>query len=81
MNPAGCFVHSHGIDEPETADAQGRLQVRSTITALPRTRVIPVTPEYIHSECRSAVFGIYRQPEDHCTRTRPVAYLHMPKVD
>ena len=44
MNPAGCFVHSHGIDEPETADAQGRLQVRSTITALPRTRVIQVNP-------------------------------------
>ena len=63
MNPAACFVHSRGIDEPETADAQGRLQVRTTITALPRTRVMPVTPEYIHTECRSAVFEIYRQPE------------------
>ena len=71
MNPAACFVHSRGIDEPETADAHGRLpcavtgrlQVRSTITALPRTRVIPVTPEYTHSECRSAVFEFIDNPE------------------
>jgi uncharacterized protein (DUF1499 family) len=32
-------------------------QVKSAITELPRTRIATATNEYLHAECRSAVFG------------------------
>jgi uncharacterized protein (DUF1499 family) len=41
----------------QVAPEYGWEQVKSTITALPRTRIITATSEYIHAECRSAVFG------------------------
>jgi len=58
MNPTVSFAKSRSTGEPATVDAQGRMQVRSTITALPRTRVIQVTPVNVLSECRSAVFDL-----------------------
>ena len=62
MNPTVIFAKSRSTGEAATVDAQGRMQVRSTITALPRTRVITrvilVTPEHGLSECRSAVFDL-----------------------
>lgn len=41
----------------QAAPEQSWEQVKATITALPRTRIITAAPEYIHAECRSAVFG------------------------
>lgn len=41
----------------KVAPELGWEQVKSTITALPRTRIMTATSEYIHAECRSAVFG------------------------
>ena len=40
-------------------------QVKTTIKALPRTRIITATSEYIHAECRSAVFGFIDDLELH----------------
>ncbi len=62
MSPAACFSRRCGLDETETADAQRLLHVRSTITALPRTRVMTVTSEQRGSECRSAVFEFMDDP-------------------
>lgn len=86
MNPTVSFAKSRSTGEPATVDAQGRMQVRSTITALPRTRVIQVTPEHGLSECRSAVFEFIvfefiDAPGYHCTRKWSVAYLHLAEVD
>ena len=44
MNPTVSFAKSRSTGEPATVEAQNRLQVRSTITALPRIRVIQVNP-------------------------------------
>jgi uncharacterized protein (DUF1499 family) len=40
-------------------------RVKATITALPRTRIITATSEYLHAECRSAVFGFIDDLELH----------------
>jgi hypothetical protein len=44
MNPTVSFAKSRSTGEPATVEAQSRLHVSSTITALPRTRVIQVNP-------------------------------------
>jgi uncharacterized protein (DUF1499 family) len=49
----------------QVAPEQGWEQVKSTITALPRTRMITATSEYLHVECRSAVFGFIDDLELH----------------
>lgn len=36
-----------------------------TVTALPRTRIVSVTDNYLHAECRSAVFGFVDDLELH----------------
>ena len=79
MSPAACFYHRCGLDETETADAQRLLHVRSTITALPRTRVMTVTSEHICSECRSAVFKYIDGPAYNCTHNKPgTTYFRRP---
>ena len=75
MNPTVSFAKSLSKGEPAT------VQIRSTITALPRTRVIQVTPEHGLAECRSAVFEFIDDPGYHCTRKRSVACLHLAEVD
>jgi len=81
MNPTVSFAKSRSTGEPATVDAQGRMQIRSTITALPRTRVIQVTLEHGLSECRSAVFEFIDDPGYHCTRKWSVACLYLAEVD
>lgn len=73
MNPTVSFAKSLSTGEPATVDAQSRLQIRSTITALPRTRVIQGTPKHGLSECRSAVFEFIDDPGYHCIRKWSVA--------
>ncbi|MFO7830730.1 MAG: DUF1499 domain-containing protein [Desulfuromonadaceae bacterium] len=36
-----------------------------SVTALPRTRIVSVTDNYLHAECRSAVFGFVDDLELH----------------
>jgi len=73
MSPTVSFAKSRSTGEPATLDAQGRMQVRSTITALPRTRVIQGTPKHGLSECRSAVFEFIDDPGYHYIRKWSVA--------
>ena len=39
--------------------------LRALVSDLPRTRVITETPDYLHAECRSAVFGFVDDLELH----------------
>lgn len=39
--------------------------VRSQVAELPRTRIITATADYLHAECRSAVFGFIDDLELH----------------
>jgi uncharacterized protein (DUF1499 family) len=39
--------------------------LRSTVAALPRTRIITETDEYLHADCSSAVFGFVDDLELH----------------
>jgi uncharacterized protein (DUF1499 family) len=39
--------------------------VREQVTALPRTRIISASDNYLHAECRSAVFGFVDDMEWH----------------
>jgi len=41
----------------QVAPAEAWEQVKQTIPALARTQIVLETPNYIHAECRSAVFG------------------------
>lgn len=38
---------------------------REIVAALPRTRIVKETPEYLHAECRSSVFGFVDDLELH----------------
>ncbi|MGW8313181.1 MAG: DUF1499 domain-containing protein [Desulfuromonadales bacterium] len=49
----------------QMAPGQAWEQVKAAITALPRTHIITATSEYIHAECRSAVFGFIDDLELH----------------
>ena len=52
-----------------------------TVAALPRTRIVSVTDNYLHAECRSAVFGfvddleLHLQPEPQQVSIRSAARL------
>ena len=52
-----------------------------TVTALPRTRIVTVTENYLHAECRSAVFGfvddleLHLRPEEQQVGIRSAARL------
>jgi len=56
-------------------------QIKSTITALPRTRIITATSDYLHAECLSAVFGfiddleLHMLPEQGLIEVRSLARL------
>jgi uncharacterized protein (DUF1499 family) len=39
--------------------------VRSTVAGLPRTEIIVATDDYLHAECRSALFGFVDDMELH----------------
>jgi uncharacterized protein (DUF1499 family) len=39
--------------------------VRATVAGLPRTKIIAQTDDYLHAECRSAVFGFVDDLELH----------------
>jgi uncharacterized protein (DUF1499 family) len=41
------------------------LAVRGTVESLPRTKIIAETPDYLHAECTSAVFGFVDDLELH----------------
>ncbi len=43
--------------ELQVAPAAAWVALQKTIPELPRTQIISVTDNYIHAECRSAVFG------------------------
>jgi uncharacterized protein (DUF1499 family) len=49
----------------QMAPEQSWQQVKSIITALPRTRIVTATYEYLRAECRSAVFGFIDDLELH----------------
>jgi uncharacterized protein (DUF1499 family) len=49
----------------QVAPEKGWEQVKSAITALPRTRIVTATSKYLHAECRSAVFGFIDDLELH----------------
>jgi uncharacterized protein (DUF1499 family) len=56
-------------------------KVKSIITALPRTRIVTANYEYLHAECRSAVFGfiddleLHLRPKEGQIEVRSVARL------
>ena len=60
---------------------KGWHQINSIITALPRTRIVTATNEYLHAECRSAVFGftddleLQLHPEEGRIEVRSLARL------
>jgi uncharacterized protein (DUF1499 family) len=39
------------------APAEGWRSVREIVSELPRCRIVKETPDYLHAECRSALFG------------------------
>ncbi len=41
------------------------VKIVETVAALPRTRIVSVTDNYLHAECRSAVFGFVDDLELH----------------
>ena len=43
--------------------------IREEVAGLPRTRIIDETPEYLHAECASAVFGFLDDLELHLRAT------------
>jgi uncharacterized protein (DUF1499 family) len=55
--------------------------VREQIAALPRTRIISVSDDYLHAECRSAVFSfvddleLHLRPEQGLIAVRSAARL------
>ena len=55
--------------------------VRSTVASLPRTKIITETGDYLHAECRSAVFGfvddleVHLRPAQHLVAVRSAARL------
>ena len=63
------------------APEQSWQQINSIITALPRTRIVTATNEYLHAECRSAVFGftddleLQLRPEEGRIEVRSLARL------
>ena len=41
----------------QASSVQAWLAVKKTILTLPRTRIVSSTDDYLHAECRSAIFG------------------------
>jgi uncharacterized protein (DUF1499 family) len=39
--------------------------VRAAVSALPRTRIVKLVPDYLHAECRSAILGFVDDLELH----------------
>ena len=39
------------------APAEAWRSVREAVSELPRSRIVKETPDYLHAECRSALFG------------------------
>lgn len=58
---------AHQIDPFQllTDPAQAWDELQKTISLLPRTHIVLTTPNYIHAECRSAVFGFIDDLEFH----------------
>jgi uncharacterized protein (DUF1499 family) len=59
--------------EPLTLAAPAEVAWRAAVelvTRMPRTRIVSETPEYVHAECRSALFGFVDDLELHL---RPAA--------
>ena len=55
------------------------VSIVDTVKSLPRTRIVSVTDNYLHAECRSAVFGfvddleLHLRPEQHHVGIRSAA--------
>jgi uncharacterized protein (DUF1499 family) len=47
------------------APGEAWAEVRAAVTALPRTRIVKRTRDYLHAECRSAWFGFVDDLELH----------------
>ena len=50
---------AHQIDpfQVQTTSTQAWIGLQEVVTALPGTQIVTVTEDYLHAECRSAVFG------------------------
>lgn len=62
-----------------SADAWAR--VREAVSALPRTRVVTATDDYLHAECRSRLFGfvddleLHLRPREHVVAVRSASRI------
>ena len=56
-------------------------EIRAAVTALPRTRIVQQTSDYLHAECRSQWLGfvddleLHLRPEKHAVAVRSAARL------
>jgi len=69
---AGDDVHRILPFQLEVSPAEAWQVARATVLELPRTRIVSETPDYLHAECQSAVFGFVDDLELHL---RPAAEI------
>jgi uncharacterized protein (DUF1499 family) len=73
----------HGISPliPNAPPAQAWAAARAAVLSLPRTQIVSESDDYLHAECRSAVFGfvddleLHLRPQDGSIAVRSASRL------